>query len=184
MTSHDRLLDAEAQCTVELCFLVSHEFWLSKRKMHWDVLHFPGASAWFPIPGDGEELSSFPGGQLWRPANKDSDWLSLPIYLWFIWFIILNYSLLSHMPFNKLVSSVFYQLGSFPSYSPLKGRLGCCVINSSNSNTCLQLDLPFWDPVLGWVTTALLCTLSLAYRLILNLIKRSHTHQNATKGHS
>lgn len=30
---------------------------------------------------------------------------------------------------------------------------------------------------------ALLCSLSLAYRLILNLIKRSSTHQNATKRH-
>lgn len=124
VTSCGRLLGADAHCIAELYFLVSlaasREVWLSKRKIYWDVLHFPkslhmiSSSRWW-----GRTLLSFLGSQPWGSADKDSDWFSLSSSFIFVssWFTALSYSVLSHVPFNKSFSLI--SIGFFPLFLPL-----------------------------------------------------------------
>lgn len=122
VTSCNRLLGEERQCTVVLCLMfisaVSCEFWFSKAKMHWDcIFQEPPDDFWFRVMG--EELSGlFEEVSHKRPADKDSDWLSLSNGFIFGSFLFdtLYYSVSSHIPVNKLVSpiSVFFFPSSFP----------------------------------------------------------------------
>ena len=69
-------------------------------------------------------------------VTTQTDSLSQSPHLFlFIWFIILNCSVLSHIPF-KLDSPISISFLPLPLPSP-KGRKGCCVINSSNQSICL-----------------------------------------------
>lgn len=65
---------------------------------------------------------------------------SLSSHFWFIWFIILNYSVLAHISCNKFIllsqSSCF-----FPILSPSPmGKEGCHMINSSKINICTETE--------------------------------------------
>jgi len=53
------------------------------------------------IPGEGKELSTFPRVQLWGTANR-----TLSSHLFLVWFITLNYCVLSQIIFNRLVSPI------------------------------------------------------------------------------